>query len=156
MGRRAHKQIITKQSGTSQVALVVENPPASARDLRDTGSIPGSGRSPGEGHGNPLRYSCLGESHGQWSLEDFSPRGCKESETTEELSMHSRTERSAKRNEGRACIQDALGAEMESTGIHAGRLRFGFWRKGCQGAKDFKQKLKRLRWDPKASLFDPF
>ena len=43
----------------SQVVLVVKNPPASARDIRDTGSIPGSGRSPGGGYGNPLQYSCL-------------------------------------------------------------------------------------------------
>ena len=43
----------------SQVALVVKNPPANAGDIRDMGSIPGSGRSPGEGHGNPLQYSCL-------------------------------------------------------------------------------------------------
>ena len=43
----------------SQVALVVKNVPASAGDIRDTGSIPGSGRSPGGGHGNPLQYSCL-------------------------------------------------------------------------------------------------
>ena len=43
----------------SQVVLVVENPPASAGDVRDSGSIPGSGRSPGGGHGNPLQYSCL-------------------------------------------------------------------------------------------------
>ena len=45
--------------GASQVALVVKNPPASAGDLRDTGSIPGSGRSPGGGHGHPLQCSCL-------------------------------------------------------------------------------------------------
>ena len=44
---------------TSQVALVVENPPATAEDVRDAGSIPGSGRSSGGGHGNPLQYSCL-------------------------------------------------------------------------------------------------
>ena len=43
----------------SQVALVVKNPPANAEDKRDTGSIPGLGRSPGGGHGNPLQYSCL-------------------------------------------------------------------------------------------------
>ena len=43
----------------SQVALVVKNPPANAGDARDTGSIPGSGRSFGEGYGNPLQYSCL-------------------------------------------------------------------------------------------------
>ena len=43
----------------SQVALLVKNPPADAGDIRDMGSIPGSGRSPGGGHGNPLQYFCL-------------------------------------------------------------------------------------------------
>ena len=38
---------------------MVKNPPANVRDTRDTGSIPGSGRSPGGGHGNPFQYSCL-------------------------------------------------------------------------------------------------
>jgi len=38
---------------------VVKNPHANAGDLRDTGLIPGLGRSPGGGHGNPLQYSCL-------------------------------------------------------------------------------------------------
>ena len=42
----------------SQVELVVKNLPANAGEIRDTGSIPGSGRSPGGGHGNPLHYSC--------------------------------------------------------------------------------------------------
>ena len=42
----------------SQLALVVKNPPANAGDLRDVGSTPGWGRSPGGGHGNPLQYSC--------------------------------------------------------------------------------------------------
>ena len=41
------------------MALVVKNPPASAGDIRDVGSIPGSGRSPGEGNCNPLQDSCL-------------------------------------------------------------------------------------------------
>ena len=41
------------------MALVVKNPPASAGDARDMDLIPGSGRSPGGGHGNPLQYSCL-------------------------------------------------------------------------------------------------
>ena len=39
--------------------LVVKNTPANAGDIRDMGSIPGSGRSPGGGHGNSLQYSCL-------------------------------------------------------------------------------------------------
>ena len=41
------------------MVLVVKNTPANAGDLRDVGLIPGSGRSPGGGHGNPLQYSCL-------------------------------------------------------------------------------------------------
>ena len=47
---------------TSQVALEVKNEPANAGDLRDMGSIPGLERSPGEGKGNPLQYSCM-ENH---------------------------------------------------------------------------------------------
>ena len=38
---------------------VVKNPPASGGDARDVGSVPGSGRSPGGGHGDPPQYSCL-------------------------------------------------------------------------------------------------
>ena len=52
-----------------QVALLVKNPPADAgRDPRDLGSIPGSGRSPEGGNGNPLQYSCLENSmdRGAW------------------------------------------------------------------------------------------
>ena len=44
--------------GVSQVVLVVKNPPANG-DITYMGLIPGSGRSPGGGHGNPLQYSCL-------------------------------------------------------------------------------------------------
>ncbi|XP_060263838.1 uncharacterized protein LOC101118086 isoform X2 [Ovis aries] len=42
-----------------QVELVIQNPPANAREAMDTVSIPGWGRSPGEGNGNPFQYSCL-------------------------------------------------------------------------------------------------
>ena len=44
---------------SSQMVLVVKNPPANAGDIRDSGSIPGWGRSPGGGHGNPLQYFCI-------------------------------------------------------------------------------------------------
>ena len=52
----------------SQVALVVTDLLASARDLGVSGSIPGLGRSPGEGNGYPLQYSCLENSmdRGAW------------------------------------------------------------------------------------------
>ena len=46
-------------TGASPVDLVVKNLPTMAGDVRDKGSIPGSGRSTGGGNGNPLQYSCL-------------------------------------------------------------------------------------------------
>ena len=50
-----------------------KNLPANAGDTEDAGSIPGSGRFPGEGNGNPLQCSCLGKSHGRRSLAGYSP-----------------------------------------------------------------------------------
>ena len=50
----------------SQVALVVKNLHANAGVIRDTGSIPGSGRSPGGGNGNPFQFSCLDVYRGLW------------------------------------------------------------------------------------------
>ena len=49
----------------------------------DVGSIPGSGRSPGEGNGNPLQYSCLGNPHGQRSLVCYSPCSSTDLDMTE-------------------------------------------------------------------------
>ena len=43
----------------SQGVLVVKNPPATAGDIRDVVSIPGSGKSPEGWHGNPVQYCCL-------------------------------------------------------------------------------------------------
>ena len=56
------------QGSLSRVPRLVKNPPANAGDGRDTVSIPGSGRSPGVGNGNPLQYSCLenSTSRGAW------------------------------------------------------------------------------------------
>ena len=51
------KQSVGKGGGASQVALVVKNLPANSADAKDVGSIPGSGRSSGEGNGNPLQSS---------------------------------------------------------------------------------------------------
>ena len=50
---------IYDQIGPPQVVLVVKNLPANVEVIGDTGSMPGLGRSPGGGHGNPLQYSCL-------------------------------------------------------------------------------------------------
>ena len=64
------------------VALVVKNPPANAGDIRDTIAIPGSGRSPGEGNGNPLQYPCL-ESPRDWGAWWAPVHRVPESDTTE-------------------------------------------------------------------------
>ena len=53
----------------------------------DPGLISGSGRSPGEGNGQPLQHSCLKKSHGQRSLAGYSPWSCKESGSTEQLTL---------------------------------------------------------------------
>ena len=60
----------------------------SACNAGDVGSIPGLGRSPGGGHGNPLQYSCLENPDGQRSLAGYSSRGCKGLYMTEQLSTH--------------------------------------------------------------------
>ena len=59
---------------------------ASIYNAGDLGSIPGSGRFPGEGNGNPLYYCCLKKSHGRRSLANYSVWGHKELDTTEQLS----------------------------------------------------------------------
>ena len=59
---RGQKELVSEKKvtgWTSQGVLMVKNPPTKAGDLTDIDSIPGSGRSPGGGHGNPLQYSCL-------------------------------------------------------------------------------------------------
>ena len=75
--------MLFERSRASQVALVVKNPSANAGDVKDSGSIPGLGRSPRGGHGNPFQYSCLENPCGQRSLLRYSPYGRKESDTTE-------------------------------------------------------------------------
>ena len=59
----------------------------SACSAGDQGLIPGLGRSPGEGNGYPLTVFLPGESHGQRSLEGYSPWGSKESDMTEQLTL---------------------------------------------------------------------
>ena len=77
--------------------LVVKNLPA---NTGDAGLIPGSGRSPGGGNGNPLQYSCLEKFH-RHSLASYSSWGHKESDTTEQLSTNAQTYNPL--NKGRAC-----------------------------------------------------
>ena len=66
------------------MARVVKNPPAITEDVRVEGSIPGSGRSPGGGSGNPLQYSYLENpmDRGAWGAKSVGPKG---TNTTERL-----------------------------------------------------------------------
>ena len=73
-----HLVIQEKEKGFPGGA-VVKNPPANAEDA---GLNPGSGRSPGGGHGNPFQYSCLGNPIDRGAV-GYSPWGHKESDTTE-------------------------------------------------------------------------
>ena len=72
MGRAPCRKIKSpvREKGDFAGGAVVKNPPATAGDTRDAGSIPGSGRSPGEGRGNPLQYSCLENlmDRGAWAI----------------------------------------------------------------------------------------
>ena len=61
---------------------MVNNPPVNAEDIRDAGSIPGLGRSPGGGHGNPLQFFCLDNSMDE-APGGLKSMGCKESGTME-------------------------------------------------------------------------
>ena len=78
-------QLLWKNVQQLQVVPVVKNPPANAGETRDPGSIPGLGRSPEGGNGNPLQYSCLENvmDRGAWWA---TVHGVTESQT--QLSMH--------------------------------------------------------------------
>ena len=68
---------------------VVKNLPANAGDPGDAGLIPGSGKSPGEGNGNPLQYSCLENPMDRGAWRATVHGGHKELDTNECLSIHS-------------------------------------------------------------------
>ena len=85
----AHSTFLGLGRAASQVALAVKNLPANARDIRDTGSIPGSGSSPGEANGKPLQYSCL-ENPMDRGLQATVHRVNKELDTTKAI-WHART-----------------------------------------------------------------
>ena len=90
--------------GASQVVLVIKNPSAKAGDIRGKGLIPRSGRSPGGGHGNPPKYSCLenpmdrgswrdtvhGVTKSQTQLQQISPQEHAFSEATKRKEIQNR------------------------------------------------------------------
>ena len=82
------KKVIQPFNRTSQVVLVVKNPPANVGDTGIEGLIPGSRRSPGEGNGNPLQYSCLENSMNRGAWRAIVHGVARSQSTAEQLSTH--------------------------------------------------------------------
>ena len=76
---------------------MVKNPPTNTGDVRDVGSIPGSGRSPGGGPGNPLQYSCLENPMDRGAGRATVHRIAQSQTQLKQLSTHARTHRKAVR-----------------------------------------------------------
>ena len=83
---QTHICVFIHLRGAVRVALILKNLPANARDVRDMGSIPGPGRSPGGGAWQPTPVLLPAESHGQRNLVGYNPRDHKELDTTEATS----------------------------------------------------------------------
>ena len=90
---------------------MVKNPPANAGDTRDASSIPGSGRPPGEGNGNPLQYSCLENSL------DREAWGHKKSDMTEHRHTH-RLDGAKQGKHPMAAQSRVSGSQKGEKGIH--------------------------------------
>ena len=103
------------------MALVVKSPPANAGDTGDVGSIPGSGRSPGGGHGNPLQFSCLENptDRGAWRA---TINGVAKSQTQlKQLSMLAGHERGAVMN-GFSALRETDARELSLSFCKIGKL----------------------------------
>ena len=114
------KRRLYHEDWDSQVELVVKNTPANAGDIRDTGLIPWSGRSPGGGHGSPLQYPCLENpmDRGAWQN---TVHVVAKSDMTERLCMHTHHEGSNLSNE--------RSGHVRAFGLFPGAVSWG-WRGG--------------------------
>ena len=74
--------------GASQAALGVKNLPASAADTGDSGSIPGSGRCPGGGHGDPLQCSCLENPVDRGAFRATAQKVAKDTNSTQHIHIY--------------------------------------------------------------------
>ena len=127
--------------GSSQVAVMVENSLANAGDLRDAGLIPGSGRFPWRRAQQHTPVFLPGESHGQRSLEGYSPQGRVESDMTE-VTWHIPTEFSNLKQQALFLFTVSMDQEL------GGSLAGWFWFKAlwscsyvCGGCRHLEAQL---------------
>ena len=104
--RRGREMFCVCVSALTGVVLVVKNLPANAWDMKDAGLIPELGRSPGEGHSNPLQYSCLENPVDRGAWRAMIHRVTKSRARLKQLSMH------AKHVWRHICVIKALGPWM--------------------------------------------
>ena len=112
-------------SGRNMAIVMAKNLPANAEDRRDVGSIPGPGRSPGGGHGNPLQYSCL--DNPMDSGADYTPWGRKELDTAERLNW---TELRKLGNRRQSAKAESIFGERENRNTLLRQLCASFWQSG--------------------------
>ena len=86
--QQLYKGLNNRSNPLKWASQVVRNLPANAGDVRDVGSIPGSGRSPGGGHGNPLQYSGLENPRDREAWRDTVLGVAKSQTRLKRLSMH--------------------------------------------------------------------
>ena len=116
--------------GLPKVARVAKNPPANAGSIRDSGSIPGLGSSPGGQHGNPLQYSCLENpmERGAWQA---TVHGVTKGQAwPKRLSMHAHDFHPCAASMSSQAIWNCLQGFLAVSGSGLGLAIRGFWT-GC-------------------------
>ena len=104
----------------SQIARVVKNPPTSAGDIREASSIPGSGRSPGGGHGDPLQYSCLENPMDRGACQATSHRVANHQTQMKQISTHTSTDLICDRLENHSVfLSDITVTYLKTVSLHS-------------------------------------
>ena len=138
---------------------MVKNPPAHAGDLRDAGSIPGLGRSPGGGHGSPFQFSCLENPMDKRSLVGYSAQSHRESDTTE-VTEHTHTHTHTHTHvlgrthavHARTCVRNLSGCTQSTCLVNQKRRPHHHHSKkydsGLKAIKNFKTPIYRGQLSP--------
>ena len=124
----------------SHVVLMVKNLHANAGDIRDMGSIPGSGRSPGGGHGNLLQYSYLKNPMDRGAWRAIVHRIALSWTRLKQLSMHTRLQCQLKPSKQRRILRREKKYELLNEFENPKLIRTTFWLQASQVAQWFKKK----------------